>query len=371
MNPAAPHHLDFGAPPTTTTASETIASVTVRVEDAYGNLETADNATSVDLAFGTNAGSPNSGTLSGGGAQTVFGGVATFAGLAIDNVGTGYTLAASDVTVAGPPHPLLPATSSTFNITPRAITVTAVTDSKVYDGDTSSDGVPTITLGTLAVGDTVTWTQTFDNKNVGTNKSFIPAGTVTDGNDGFNYAITFVNDTTGVITPADPDGHRRRPDQDLRRRSTRRSPSSTAPSREPTTRPILDVEPTCSTAAGQFSDVGPYAITCARWARHQLRLQLHRRHPPISQATLTVTADAQTKVYGQVNPPLTFVYGRLPGNRRRDRPRRRADLLDGGRPVQRRRALRDHLRRSGSTTTTPSATPATPCRQPGHPDRHR
>ena len=62
--------------------------------------------------------------------------------------------------------------------------------------------MPTITSGSLATGDTATWTQTFDTANVGTNKTLTPAGTVSDGNGGNNYTVTFVTDTTGVITPA-------------------------------------------------------------------------------------------------------------------------------------------------------------------------
>ncbi len=68
---------------------------------------------------------------------------------------------------------------STGVITAKAITVTAATDSKGYDGTTSSVGIPTITSGgLLAPGDTVTWTQTFDNENAGTGKTLTPAGTV-------------------------------------------------------------------------------------------------------------------------------------------------------------------------------------------------
>ena len=44
------------------------------------------------------------------------------------------------------------------------------------------------------------FTQTFGNTNVGTGKTLTPAGSVSDGNGGANYAVTFVNDTTGVIT---------------------------------------------------------------------------------------------------------------------------------------------------------------------------
>lgn len=87
-----------------------------------------------------------------------------------------------------------------LTVNQRALTVTAATDTKEYDGDNTSDGVPTITSGSLVSGDTENWTQTFDNKNVGTNKTLTPAGSVNDGNGGANYSYTFVPDTTGVIT---------------------------------------------------------------------------------------------------------------------------------------------------------------------------
>ena len=49
-----------------------------------------------------------------------------------------------------------------------AITVTAATDTKTYDGTTASTGMPTITAGSLATGDTTTsFTQVFDSRNAG------------------------------------------------------------------------------------------------------------------------------------------------------------------------------------------------------------
>ena len=47
------------------------------VEDASGNVETGDHATTISLAIGTN---PGGGTLSGGAGVTVTAGVATFSG---------------------------------------------------------------------------------------------------------------------------------------------------------------------------------------------------------------------------------------------------------------------------------------------------
>ena len=95
--------------PSSTAAGATITpAVTVAVEDANGNVETADNATQVSLAIGTN---PAGGTLSGGSAVTVASGIATFSGLSIDKAGTGYTLTASSTpSYTG-------ATSAAFSIT--------------------------------------------------------------------------------------------------------------------------------------------------------------------------------------------------------------------------------------------------------------
>ena len=103
-----PTKLVFVQGPTNTLAGAAITPpVKVAVEDANGNIETADNTTRVSLAIGTN---PAGGTLSGGSAVTVTSGVATFSGLSINTAGTGYTLTASST----PSYSA--ATSAAFNI---------------------------------------------------------------------------------------------------------------------------------------------------------------------------------------------------------------------------------------------------------------
>ncbi len=82
----------------------------------------------------------------------------------------------------------------------RAITVTAATDSKVYDGTTSSMATPTITSGSLASHDTAGFSETYDTPNPGTGKTLTPSGIVNDGNSGNNYQVTFVVSTAGAIT---------------------------------------------------------------------------------------------------------------------------------------------------------------------------
>src|SRR5262245_60971763 len=104
-----PDHVAFGQQPTGTIAGQTInaglnpAGVTVRVEDAIGQLVTNSTAAvGVSIASGP-------GTLFGTASVNAVGGVATFSDLAIDQAGT-YTLLAQSA-------PLTSATSNSFAIT--------------------------------------------------------------------------------------------------------------------------------------------------------------------------------------------------------------------------------------------------------------
>src|SRR5206468_4841203 len=102
---AAP--LLFTVLPTSTLAGGSITPAgEVSGRDANGNTATGFTG-NVTLAIGTNT---SGGTLSGTATHAAVGGVATFAGLSIDKVGTGYTLTAS---ATGPAT----GTSTAFNIT--------------------------------------------------------------------------------------------------------------------------------------------------------------------------------------------------------------------------------------------------------------
>ena len=87
-------------------------------------------------------------------------------------------------------------------ITPKSITISTVTDSKVYDGGITSAAKPLVTG--LELGDRITGLfQRFQTKTVGDNKQLlIKAGYVLhDGNGGNNYVITEQTSTDGSITP--------------------------------------------------------------------------------------------------------------------------------------------------------------------------
>lgn len=102
--------LRFAQQPTDALAGQTISpAVTVRVEDANGNLVTSSSAT-ISVAISTN---PGSGTLSGTLTATAVNGIATFSSLSIDKYGTGYTLQAVSGSLTG-------VISNSFNISPAA-----------------------------------------------------------------------------------------------------------------------------------------------------------------------------------------------------------------------------------------------------------
>ena len=94
------------------------------------------------------------------------------------------------------------ATNLTANIAATNITVTAITNTKPYDGTTNAAANPTVTPATgIQTGDTEGFSEGYATANVGTNnKTLVPFGSVTDGNSGTNYNVTFVNVNTGTIT---------------------------------------------------------------------------------------------------------------------------------------------------------------------------
>ena len=169
-----PTKLAFVQGPSNTAAGATITpAVTVAVEDANGNVETTDNATTVSLAIGTNAGG---GTLTGGSAVKVAKGIATFTGLSINTAGTGYTLMASST----PSY--TSATSAAFNITGSS--TGPPTKLAFVQGPSNTAAGATITPAvTVAVEDANGNVETTDNATtvslaIGTNAG---GGTLTGG----------------------------------------------------------------------------------------------------------------------------------------------------------------------------------------------
>jgi len=113
-------------------------------------------------------------------------------------VTSGYTLNDGN---SGNNYNVSTVTDTTGVIDKANLTITAATNTKGYDRNTSAAATPTITSGSLAGGDTATLTEVYDSKIAGTNKTLTPAADISDGNSGNNYRVTYVNSTTGVIDP--------------------------------------------------------------------------------------------------------------------------------------------------------------------------
>lgn len=71
---------------------------------------------------------------------------------------------------------------------------------------------------------------------------------------------------------------------------------------------VLDAAPSASTTATAASPAGAYAIEVAGGADNNYTLSYTAGTLTINKATLTVTADDKSKVYGETNPALTFSY---------------------------------------------------------------
>jgi hypothetical protein len=135
-----------------------------------GSVDFYDATTSADLGLGT-FGSNTGGTS----IWTLATSVKTF------NVTAGDTITATHTPGTGFSGS---SGTTTETVMVLSITVTAVADTKVYDGTTAAAATPTITSGSLVAGDTAAFSETLDTRNVGTGKSLIAVGSVNDGNGG-------------------------------------------------------------------------------------------------------------------------------------------------------------------------------------------
>jgi len=92
--------------------------------------------------------------------------------------------------------------TGTLVINPATLTITAVADTKTYDGTTSSAATPTV-AGLQGFDSVTGLAETYDTINAGTAKTLaVSAYNVNDGNGGANYSVNTVVSSAGVINPA-------------------------------------------------------------------------------------------------------------------------------------------------------------------------
>jgi filamentous hemagglutinin family protein len=204
----------------------------------------------------------------------------------------------------------------------RPLTVAAVTDTRVYNGTTSSVGVPTVTG--LQVGDVPVdtlngpLTQAYASKDVmGTGGSTLVATgpyTVTDGNGGNNYVIT-VNTAPGTITPA--------PLTIRANDNTKVYGQTFAPATTAFTLPVPPIAgetvtgvtetsagsaPTASVAGSTYPIVITPGSETGTITASNYTITYQNGALTVTPAPLTVTANDNTKVFGTVFTPASTAF---------------------------------------------------------------
>ena len=151
----------FGIQPTNSVAGDPLSpAVQVEIQDVNSNLVTTSRD-AVTLAIGNNPSSGGTGVLTGTKVVNAINGIASFTGLWINKIGTGYTLSANAPSVTG-------AASTGFNISPAAPAKLAFSQQ------------PTSVQGNVAVAPAVTVTiaDQFDNPvNTATNSVTVSLAT--------------------------------------------------------------------------------------------------------------------------------------------------------------------------------------------------
>jgi autotransporter-associated beta strand protein len=177
----------------------TITNRQLTVTNVVANNKIYDGTTAATLDFSA---AGLNGLVNGDGTSVSLVTTSAAGTFADRNIGVGKIVSVTGLTTAGDlgTNYFLIQPTTTANITKRLVTVSAVADTRTYDGTTNSAGVP-VASPPIAPGDTASFSQTFDTKNAGTGKTLTPAGFVDDSNDGVNYVLTFANVTSGVISP--------------------------------------------------------------------------------------------------------------------------------------------------------------------------
>ncbi len=192
------------------TVNDTKATVSTPVKVTVTKRSLTVTAVGVDKSYdgGTAAAVTLSDNRLSGDALTLAYASATFADKHVGNV---KTISVSGLSITGGGdagyYTLANVTASTTaNITPADLDIYAVSDSKTYDGTTSSGGTPTVSG--LKTGDSGTGlAQVFDSKDVGARTLSVIGGyTLNDGNSGGNYNVA-THTAGGTITPAILTGH--------------------------------------------------------------------------------------------------------------------------------------------------------------------
>jgi hypothetical protein len=210
------------------------------------------------------------------------------------NVGS-YTITCSGAAVSG--NYDIAYAPGTLTVTKKAITITADNQTKTY-----GDADPTFTHSVtgLVGGDALTTQPTCDVAGAHTNAGTYPI-TCSGADAGGNYTISYQPGTLTVTKATVA--------------VTADSQSKVYGSADPTFSyavsglvggDTLTTQPTCSVAGGH-ANVGTYPITCSGAdAGGNYTIAYQPGTLTVTKATVTVTADDQSKTYGEADPTFSF-----------------------------------------------------------------
>jgi hypothetical protein len=233
---------------------------------------------------------------------TLTGGTATFATKTVAD-GKTVTLTGASLSGADAPNYVLDSVATTTaNITPRALTVTATGVNKVYDGGISA----TVNLSDNRVaGDVLTdgyTTASFADKNVGNGKAVSVSGISISGTDAGNYnLVNTTASTTANITPAP---------LSITANNKSKAYGDSLPALDATytgfvggeDKSVLTGTLVCSTTVLVLSPVGSYpdAITCSGQTSTNYNISYVKGTFTVTQATTTtaVTSSLNPSTFG-------------------------------------------------------------------------
>jgi hypothetical protein len=171
-------HLVIVTEPGNAAANSAIGpTIEVEFVNQAGQVDTSMNSV-VSVAIGIN---PGGGTLTGSMSATAVNGIATFSGLSINKVGSGYTLTATSGTLSSAP-------SAGFNVTAGAAFRLVFTDEPINTAANASLGSVAVSVEDVA-GNLVTTSSATISLTFGTNPS---SGTLA--------GTTVMNASSGVAT---------------------------------------------------------------------------------------------------------------------------------------------------------------------------
>jgi hypothetical protein len=223
---------------------------------------------------------------------------AAFAG---QNVGTGIPVTVSGYAITGADagnYTLTQPSDLAADITAATLTITATANAKIYDGSTSAAAIPT-TSG-LQGSDTVTGlAETYDTPNAGTDKTLsVSAFTVNDGNGGNNYTVNTATSTAGVINKAaltiTAAANTKIYDSTT---SAAATPTASGLQGSDSVTGLAETYDTKNAGTGKTLNVSAYTVNDGNSGNNYIVSTAANSAGVISQAPLTITAAANTKIY--------------------------------------------------------------------------